>query len=38
MLAGQPVDTVLGAEILRVWAAFADNGVAGISRQDLVFT
>jgi para-nitrobenzyl esterase len=38
MLAGQPVNTALGAEMRRVWAAFAYNGVAGIGRQDLIFT
>jgi para-nitrobenzyl esterase len=38
MLAGQPANTALGVEMRRVWAAFAHNGVAGIGRQDLIFT
>jgi para-nitrobenzyl esterase len=37
MLAGQPANMALGAEMRGVWAAFAYNGAAGIDRQDLVF-
>jgi hypothetical protein len=38
MLADQPANTALGAEMRRLWAAFAYNGVAGIGGQDLIFT
>ena len=38
MPANQPANTALGAEMRRLWAAFAYNGVAGIGGLDLIFT